>query len=54
MNSSLHTKQCLIRTGKGKGHNRTGHEGPEWEQRHSSTLSLTSALDGGGHYTGAG
>ena len=26
---------------------RTGHEGPEGEQRYSYTLSLTSALDGG-------
>jgi len=26
----------------------TGHESPEVEQRYSSTLSLTSALDGGG------
>ena len=25
-----------------------GHEGPEAEQRYSSTLSLTSALDGCG------
>ena len=25
---------------------RTGHEGPEGKQRYSSTLSLTSALDG--------
>ena len=33
--------------GKGKVHPRTGHEGPEGEQRCSSTLSLTSALDGG-------
>jgi hypothetical protein len=24
------------------------HEGPEWEKLYSSTLSLTSALDGGG------
>ena len=32
--------------GKGKGHCRTGHEGPEGEWRYSSTLSLTSALDG--------
>jgi len=31
--------------GKGKGHHRTDHEGPEREQRHRSTLSLTSALD---------
>ena len=31
--------------GKGKFHTRTGHEGPEVEQRCSCTLSLTSALD---------
>jgi hypothetical protein len=31
--------------GKGKIQPRTGHEGPEEEQRYSSTLSLTSALD---------
>ena len=31
---------------KGKFHPRTSHEGPEGEQRYSSTLSLTSALDG--------
>jgi hypothetical protein len=31
-----------------KGLPRTGHEGPEGEQRYSSTLSLTSALDGVG------
>ena len=36
---------------KGKGHPRTGHEGPEGEQRHSYTLSLTSALDGVGWST---
>ena len=34
--------------GKGKVHSVTGHEGPEDEQRYSSTLSLTSALDWGG------
>ena len=34
--------------GKGKGHPSTGHEGPDVEQRYSSTLSLTSALDGVG------
>jgi hypothetical protein len=33
---------------KGKGHPRKGHEGREVEQRYSSTLSLTSALDGVG------
>ena len=31
-----------------KVHPRTGHEGPEGEYRYSSTLSLTSALDGVG------
>jgi hypothetical protein len=33
--------------GKGKAHPRTGHEGPVGEQRFSSTISLTLALDGG-------
>ena len=33
---------------KGKVHPRTGHEGPEEEQRYSSTLSLILVLDGGG------
>jgi len=32
--------------GKGKDRPRTGHEGPEGEYKYSSTLSLTSALDG--------
>ena len=36
---------------RGKGHPITGHEGPEGEQKYSSTLSLTSALDGGGWST---
>ena len=43
-------------TGRHKGkftrcseiHPRTGNEDPEWEWRYSSTLSLTSALDGVG------
>ena len=35
----------LLHEGKGKGHPRTGHEGPDREQRFCSTLSLTSALD---------
>jgi hypothetical protein len=39
---------CVIYKGKGKGHPRTDHEGPEGEKRYSSTLSLTSALDGVG------
>jgi len=34
--------------GKGKVHPRTGHEGPQMEQRYSFTLSLTSALNEGG------
>jgi len=33
---------------KGKFPPRTGHEGPEWEHRYSSTLPLTLVLDGGG------
>jgi len=47
---------CL-RTGKGKGkgkgkdHPSTGHEGPVGEQRYSSTLSLTSGIDGDGRST---
>ena len=40
----------LIGEGKGKGHPRTGHEGPEKEQLYSSTLPSTSALDGGGQH----
>ena len=31
-----------------KFHPRTGHEDTEGEQRYSSTLSLNSALEGGG------
>ena len=31
--------------GKGKVSRKTSHEGPEWEERYTSTLSLTSALD---------
>ena len=34
--------------GKSKLHPKTDHEGPEEEYRYSSTLSLTSALDGVG------
>jgi len=34
--------------GKGEGHPRTGHEDPEGEQMYSSTLPLTSTLDGVG------
>jgi hypothetical protein len=36
---------------KDKVHPRTGREGPEGEQRYRSTLSFTSALDGGGWST---
>jgi hypothetical protein len=36
---------------KGKVLPRTGNEGPEGELRYNSTLSLTSALDGGGWST---
>ena len=41
-------KECK---GKGKVHRRTGHEGREAEQKYSCTVSLTSALDGGGWST---
>jgi hypothetical protein len=37
---------CIV--GKGKVHPRICHKGPEGELRCSSTLPLTSALDGGG------
>jgi len=41
--------KCLIKIKvEGKVHPRTGHEGPEGEQKYSSTLSLTSELDGVG------
>ena len=33
---------------KGNVHPKTGHDGPEGEKMHGSTLSLTSALDGVG------
>jgi len=36
---------------KGEFHPISGHDGPERELRYSSTLSLTSALDGGGWST---
>ena len=37
----------ISRQRKGTGNPRTVHAGPEVEQRYSSTLSLTSAPDGG-------
>ena len=37
--------------GKSKVHPRTGHKGPEGEERYSSTLSLTLALDASGWLT---
>jgi len=45
------TRSIYYRTvkGKGKAHPRTGHEGPDGE--YSSTLPLTSALDGDGWST---
>jgi hypothetical protein len=48
----MNQEQVQFWTGiKGKVHPRTGHEGPEEEWRYSSTVSLTSALDGGGWST---
>ena len=37
----------LVKVKKGKVHPGTGHKGPEVEHMYSSTLPLTSALDGG-------
>jgi hypothetical protein len=42
--NSLCRQNMLLSKGKGKGHSRTGHEGPEG----SSTLPLTLAQDGVG------
>jgi hypothetical protein len=52
ISSIISSLDCLVNNKcKGKGHPRTGHEGPEGEQRYSSTLSSTSALDAvGGQY----
>jgi hypothetical protein len=44
---SIPTRGKHIGTGKHRVHPRTGHEGPEGEYRYSSTISLTSALNGG-------
>ena len=41
----------LLSQGKGKFLPRTGHEGPDGEYRHSSTLPFTSPLDGDGWST---
>jgi hypothetical protein len=38
----------ILKRTKGKGHPITGHEGPEVVWGYSSTLSLTSTLDGVG------
>jgi len=40
-----------MREGRGKGHPKTGHEGPDGELRYISVLSLTSVLDGSGWST---
>ena len=49
--------QTAITEDKGKGHPRTGHEGPEGEQMYSSTLPSTSMLRwwwvGGQHHAAA-
>jgi hypothetical protein len=37
--------RMLTNESNGTVHPRTGHKGPEGEERYSSTLSLTSALD---------
>jgi hypothetical protein len=40
--------QVRLNKGKGRVHPTAGHEGPEGEQRYSSTPSLNSALEGVG------
>ena len=47
---NIYYLNCIIKElkGKRKVRRRTGHEGPKGGQRFSSTLSLTSALDGVG------
>jgi hypothetical protein len=48
----VHHLQSFLRKAKySKFHPRTSHEVPEGEYRYSSTLSLTSALDGTGWST---
>jgi hypothetical protein len=46
--SNMDTNRSGKRKAKATVHPRSGHEGPEVEYRYSSTLSLTSALDGDG------
>jgi hypothetical protein len=50
-NVSICSKRCEQNACNMKVRPITGHEGPEVEWRYSSTLSLTSALDGGGRST---
>jgi hypothetical protein len=45
---ALQTGKTAYDGQKDKVHARTGHKGPEKELKYSSTLSLTSALDGDG------
>jgi hypothetical protein len=44
----IYIYECCKGKGKGKGHPITGHEDPVGEKRCSFSLSLSSALDGGG------
>ena len=44
--TARHSYGTQLQNLKGKFHPRTGHEGPEGEWRYSSTLSLTSEIDG--------
>jgi hypothetical protein len=53
-NKDLHVYSSLVFVegkDKSKVHSRNDHESPEVEYRYSSTLTLTSALDGGGWST---
>ena len=46
--TDFNTLQLSQGKGKGTVHPRRGHKGPDGKDRNSSTLPLTSALDGGG------
>ena len=43
---TFYVHSLSLAVAKGKGHPIRGNEGPEGEQRYSSTLSLTLTLDG--------
>ena len=48
VNTAVYYYAIVTSVSRCKVRPRTGHDGPEGEQRYMSTLSLTSALDGVG------